>query len=184
MTREEWAFIISFIVMLVMCSSYFFKKKSVYLSMQGAGILFLMVAYTLERQYFAMAGLGIGLVRSAVYLLYECSDRSTPIGWPIGFTLAGVACYCVINLWVLGDVKPYDILYLIGLAAYAFIFRVRNLCLVRYLVLFPTALSILYNVLIGSAYFVWISYTFELCANIVAIIKYRLLAKKNEREKV
>lgn len=179
MTREEWAFIISFIVMLVMCSSYFFKKKSVYLSMQGAGILFLMVAYTLERQYFAMAGLGIGLVRSAAYLFYEYNDRPTPIGWPIGFTLAGVACYCIINFWILGDSKPYDILYLVGLAAYAFIFCIRNLTLLRYLVLFPTALSILYNVLIGSAYFVWISYTFELCANIVAIIRYRLTDKKN-----
>ena len=110
-----------FVLFFFMSLGYFFKKKSVYLSMQGVGILLLMVAYTLERQYFAMAGLGIGLVRSAAYLFYEYNDRPTPIGWPIGFTLAGVACYCIINLWILGDSKPYDILYLVGLAAYGMI---------------------------------------------------------------
>ena len=184
MTREEWAFFVSLIVMLVMCSSYFFKRKSVYLSMQGSGIFLLMIAYLLEKQYFAMAGLAIGLIRSAVYLLYECKDKPAPLWWPILFTGAGIACYCIINLWVLDDIKPYDIIYLVGLVAYAFTFRERNLNLVRYLVLFPTALSILYNVLIDAAPFVWISYTFELCANILAIIKYRFWDKKNKQEKV
>lgn len=178
MTREEWAFVVSILVMLVMCASYFFKKKSLYLTMQGIGVTLLMVAYILLKQYFAMVGLVIGLARSVVYLWYEWKDKSTPIWWAVGFTLAGVASYFVINLWILGDIKPFDIIYLFGLAAYAFIFRIRNLVLVRYLVLIPTALSIIYNALIGAGIFVCISYAFEIFANLLAIGKHHLLDKK------
>ena len=180
MTREQWAFVISILVMLVMGASYFFKKKSLYLTMQGAGITLLMVAYILLKQYFAMVGLVIGLIRSVVYLLYEWKDKPTPIWWAIGFTAAGVASYAIINLWILRDVKLYDVIYLVGLTLYAFIFRIRNLVLVRYLVLIPTALSIVYNALIGAGVFVCISYGFELCANLAAIIKHYFYDKKKE----
>lgn len=178
MTREEWALVVSIVVMLVMCSSYFFKKKSLYLAMQGMGIAFLMVAYILLREYFAMIGLVIGLARSMVYLLYEWKDKETSIWWAVLFSALGVACYVVINLWVLRSAKPYDLIYLVGLIAYAFIFRIRNLKLVRYLVLIPTALSIAYNALISAGIFVVISYSFELGANLVAIVKFRLQEKK------
>ena len=178
MTREEWALVVSIVVMLVMCSSYFFKKKSLYLAMQGMGIAFLMVAYILLREYFAMIGLVIGLARSMVYLLYEWKDKETSIWWAVLFSALGVACYVVINLWVLRSAKPYDLIYLVGLIAYAFIFRIRNLKLVRYLVLIPTALSIAYNALISAGIFVVISYSFELGANVVASVKVRLQEKK------
>ena len=79
MTREQWAFLISIFVMLVMCSSYFFKKKSLYLIVQGTGITLLMVSYVLLKEYFAMVGLVIGLVRMLVYLFYEQKNKETPI---------------------------------------------------------------------------------------------------------
>ena len=181
MTREEWAFVVSILVMLVMCTSYFFKRKSLYLTMQGVGITLLMVSYILWREYFAMVGLAIGLIRSVVYLLYEWKDKPTPIWWAILFTAAGVACYLVVNLWIQGNAKPVDIIYLVGLVAYAFIFRIRNLVLVRYLVLIPTALSIAYNALLGvSAVMVVISYSFEMCANLLAIAKHHLFDKKKK----
>ena len=184
MKREEWAFIISLMVMLLMCSSYFFKKKSLYLAMQGSGIIFLMIAYILQREYFAMIGLCIGLVRSVVYLLYEYKDKHIPIFWPFLFSALGVACYFIINLGILGDAKLFDIIYLATLVLYMFTHRIRNLELVRYFVLLPTALSILYNILIKAVAFVAISYGFELCANVVAIIKYRLAKKKASGEKI
>ena len=149
--------------------------------MQGVGITLLMVSYILWREYFAMVGLVIGLIRSVVYLLYEWKDKPTPIWWAILFTAAGVACYLVVNLWIQGNAKPVDIIYLVGLVAYAFIFRIRNLVLVRYLVLIPTALSILYNALLGvGAIMVVISYSFEMCANLLAIGKHHLFDKKKK----
>ena len=184
MTRDQWAFVVSILVMLVMSSSYFFKKKSLYLIVQGLGIILLMVAYILWKEYFAMVGLVMGLIRMLVYLYYEKQDREVPIWWPILFSLAGVACYFIVNLWIQGNAKPLDIIYLVGLVAYAFIFRVRNLNLLRYLVLIPTGLSILYNALLGlGAIMVVISYSFEMGANLVAIGKYHLLDKKRENRK-
>lgn len=183
MTREQWAFAVSILVMLVMCSSYFFKKKSLYLSVQSAGITLLMAAYILWKEYFAMAGLVIGLARMLVYLWYERKDKHAPIWWAVLFSLLGVACYLIINLWILKNAKPVDIIYLVGLVAYAFIFRIRSLNLVRYLVLIPTALSIVYNALLGvGTVMVVVSYSFEMCANLVSIVKYYLYDKKKNIE--
>ncbi len=184
MTKEQWAFVISVLVMLVMCASYFFKKKKIYLAMQGVGITLLMVAYLLQGHYFAMVGLAIGLLRSIVYLLYEWKNKKTPLWWAIAFTVVGVMCYGVINLWILKDTNYFDVIYLLGLAAYAFVFRIRNLVLMRYLVILPIALSILYNALAEVGIFVVISYSFELCANIVAIIKYHYFDKNKAKQKV
>ena len=179
MKREEWAFIVSVVVMLVMCCSYFFKRKSLYLLTQGVGIAFLMAAYILLKEYFAMVGLVIGLLRSVTYLLYEWKNKETPIWWAILFSILGVACYFIVNVWIQGSAKPYDLIYLVGLVAYAFIFRIRNLKLLRYLVLIPTGLSIVYNALLGvETLFVVISYSFEMGANIVAIVKFRIQEKK------
>ena len=183
MTREQWAFAVSILVMLVMCSSYFFKKKSLYLIVQSAGIILLMAAYILWKEYFAMAGLVIGLARMLVYLWYERKDKYAPIWWAVLFSLLGVACYLIINLWILKNAKPVDIIYLVGLVAYAFIFRIRSLNLVRYLVLIPTALSIVYNALLGvGTVMVVVSYSFEMCANLVSIAKYHLYDKKKNIE--
>ena len=183
MTREQWAFAVSILVMLVMCSSYFFKKKSLYLSVQSAGITLLMAAYILWKEYFAMAGLVIGLARMLVYLWYERKDKHAPIWWAVLFSLLGVACYLIINLWILKNAKPVDIIYLVGLVVYAFIFRIRSLNLVRYLVLIPTALSIVYNALLGvGTVMVVVSYSFEMCANLVSIVKYHLYDKKKNIE--
>jgi hypothetical protein len=183
MTREQWAFAVSILVMLVMCSSYFFKKKSLYLIVQSAGITLLMAAYILWKEYFAMAGLVIGLARMLVYLWYERKDKHAPIWWAVLFSLLGVACYLIINLWILKNAKPVDIIYLVGLVAYAFIFRIRSLNLVRYLVLIPTALSIVYNALLGvGTVMVVVSYSFEMCANLVSIAKYHLYDKKKNIE--
>ena len=183
MTREQWAFAVSILVMLVMCSSYFFKKKSLYLSVQRVGIILLMAAYILWKEYFAMAGLVIGLARMLVYLWYERKDKHAPIWWAVLFSLLGVACYLIINLWIQKNAKPVDIIYLVGLVAYAFIFRIRSLNLVRYLVLIPTALSIVYNALLGvGTVMVVVSYSFEMCANLVSIAKYHLYDKKKNIE--
>ena len=183
MTREQWAFVVSLVAMLLIASSYFFKKKSLYLIVQSVGIILLMAAYILWKEYFAMAGLVIGLARMLVYLWYERKDKHAPIWWAVLFSLLGVACYLIINLWILKNAKPVDIIYLVGLVAYAFIFRIRSLNLVRYLVLIPTALSIVYNALLGvGTVMVVVSYSFEMCANLVSIAKYHLYDKKKNIE--
>lgn len=178
MTKEQIAFGVSLVAMLFIASSYFVKKKSQYLLMQTLGICFLILFYLFTGEYFAMVGLIIGLARSATYLLYEIKNKAISVLWPSLFSLMGVIAYCIINLWILQTAKLVDIIYLIGLIAYAFVFWIRKLELLRYLVLIPTGISILYNVLIHAVPFVIVSYSFELTANLIAIAKYDLFQKK------
>ena len=83
----------------------------------------------------------------------------------------------MVNYWVTKTGRPIDILCLISLIAYAFIFRIRNLKAVRFLMIIPTVLSILYNVLASSPIFATLVYVIELSANVVSIFKYHVLPK-------
>ncbi len=180
MTEKEWALIFSFIAMMLIASSYFFKKKEMFLMMQGLGICGLMASYLLNGQYFAMIGLGIGLVRCIVFYLYERSGREAPILWCYGLVAASFTAYGIVNLWILQNFHPADVVYLIALVMYVFIFRIRNIKTVRLTILVPTALSIVYNVWAESPIFAVISYSFELAAGLVSILKYHVLGAENK----
>ncbi len=178
MTKEQWAFVVSMIAMLSVASSYFFKKKSRYLLAQGTGLSFLTLSYLFTAEYFAMIGIGIALARLLTYFLFEIKDRKPSVFWPIFYSALSVVAYVVVNLCILQSVKPWDILNLAALILYAFVFWIRDLRLVRYLILIPTALTLLYNIGIGAPVFVAISYSFELTADIVSIVKYDFWSKR------
>ena len=175
--------IVGFVAMALIIASYFVRNKSGFLLFQSLGIVFLMASYLLEGLYFAMIGLGVGLQRVLVYFIYEKNNQQAPILWAFVFAGLTLAVYFIVNIWVLRSARIEDIVYLIALMLYAFVFRVRNLELMRYTATIPTALSILYNVLCRATDFVVISYLFELCANIVAILKYHVFEDKNEPTK-
>ena len=177
---REWALFVSLIAMLLISSSYFYKKKSLYLLFQALGMVFLVLSYLLTGEYFAMIGLGIGLARALTFFAYEKADKEAPLVWVFAFSALTVFAYVVVNLCILQTVKPLDIIYLLGLIGYIVVFRIRNLNLVRYLALIPTALSLLYNVLIVAVPFVIVSYAFELAAALAAIVKYRFFTKDKE----
>ena len=82
------------------------------------------------------------------------------------------------NYGILQTAQPLDILCLLALMMYAFIFRMRNLKHVRFMMIIPTVLSILFNVLTHAVLFATLTYIFELGANIVSIFKYHVLGKE------
>ena len=172
--------IVSFVAMLLIAASYFVKHKSGFLLFQSAGIVFLMASYLLEGAYFATVGLGIGLARSLIFFGYEKKDKRAPIAWSYLFSALGIAVYFIINVWILKSYVWYDVLYLVGLIFYAFVFRIRNLEWMLYMVTIPTGISILYNVVSKATPFVVISYSFELGANLLAILKYHIFEKKEK----
>ena len=97
---------------------------------------------------------------------------------PFIITALSVGAYLIVNVGILKTQNPYDVLYLIGLVLYAFAFRIRNLEVFRYMVTIPTAMCLLYNVVSGAAIFATLSYGFELCANVVAILKYHVFGRE------
>ncbi|MBQ8374041.1 MAG: hypothetical protein IJX98_00510 [Clostridia bacterium] len=91
-----------------------------------------------------------------------------------------IASYFIVNFGILKTAKPLDILCLSALVMYAFIFRIRNLKIVRFTMLIPTVLSILFNVLINAAVFATLTYVFELSANVISIFKYHVFGEKEK----
>ena len=180
MENQALAVIASFIAMAFVVTSYFLKNKSLYLLFQALCITFLCVSYFFSVQFFAMVGLGIALCRALSFFVYEKNNKVAPLWVSFFFSGLSVASYFIINLGVLGSAKPLDILCFGALVLYAFIFRVRDLKKVRFLMIAPTVLSLLFNALAGAAIFATLTYVFELVANLTAIYKYHVKGKNNE----
>lgn len=175
MENRVLALIASFIAMAFVIMSYFVKKKAYYLLFQLLCIAFLIVSYFFSLQFFAMIGLAVGLFRTLTFFVYENKGKKAPIFWPFLFSGLTLASYFIVNYGILQTAQPLDALCLIALIMYAFIFRMRNLKVVRYTMLFPTGLSILFNVLTNAVLFATLTYVFELGANVVSIFKYHIL---------
>ena len=173
------AWIASFLAMVFVILAYFVKKKENYLFFQLLCIIFLILSYFFSLEFFAMVGLSIGLCRTLTFFLYEKKEKVAPI--ELAFVLSGLtlASYLIINIGINKTAKPVDILCMVGLVMYAFIFRIRDLKKVRYLMIIPTVLSIFYNLLIVAPLFTTLTYVFELSANVVSIFKYHVLPQKS-----
>lgn len=178
MTNDKVALLISFVAMLMYCSSYLFKKKSTYLMFQGLGGLSLVFSYLFMGEYFAMISLFLGLSRTITYFLFENKDRTVPVWIVVANCIALFLNYVVVNIFILNSANFVDILLVISFCLYAVVFSFRNLQRVRYTVTIPLALSVLYNILINAPIFTVISYSFELAVAIATIIYYSMPSKR------
>lgn len=180
MENQTLSALAGFISLVFVVTSYFVKNKSLYLLFQSLCIAFLVISYFFNVQFFAMVGLAISLVRALVFFGYEKKGKDAPILWAFAFSVMTVCSYFIINLGVLKTAQPLDILCLAACVLYAFIFRIRNLKIVRFAMLAPTILSILFNTLTNAALFVTITYIFELTADVVSIFKYHIIGAHTE----
>ena len=184
MDNGALALITSFAAMALIVISYFVKKKEHYLLFQLLGILFLIASYFFTVQFFAMIGMVVGAFRTVTFFLYEKKEKKAPIAWAFLFSALSLASYLIVNLVILGSAQPLDLLFLVGLVGYAFIFRIRSLKIVRFTMFVPLALCVLFNALSDAALFTTLSYSFELGANVVSILKYHVFGqKKNKKPK-
>ena len=174
------ALIASFIAMSFVVSSYFVKKKILYLIFQASCILFLIVSYFFTVQFFAMIGLAIGLMRALIFFAYEKRDKVAPLWVALAISFLTIASYFIVNFGILKNAQPCDVLCLLALVLYAFIFRIRDLKKVRFLMLAPTILSLLFNTLTHAALFASLTYVFELTANVVSIFRYHIISDDNQ----
>lgn len=169
--------IASFFAMAFVSISYFTKRKEHYLLFQLLCIVFLIISYFFNLQFFAMVGIAIGGFRALTFYIIERKNKQASILLSILFAFLTLLAYFIVNLKILKTANPLDILYLVGLVAFAFIFRIRNLKIVRFSMIIPIALSILFNILTHAPVFTILSYAFEFSANIVSIFKYHVFGK-------
>ena len=183
MENRTLALLVSFVAMVLVIASYFTRKKERFLLFQSLCIVFIIASYFFTVQFFAMVGLAVGLLRALVYYAYEKRERLAPLWVPILLTLLTLASYFTVNFAILKTSDPLDVICLVALVAYVFIFRVRNLKLVRFLMLLPVSLSLLFNLLTNAALFTTLTYVFELSANLVSIFKYHVIGDRCSRKK-
>ena len=178
MYDSELGLLLSFIAMIFVMISYFVKNKKMYLVFQALCIVFLALSYLVIGQFFTMVGLIIALIRALVFFCYERLDKPAPIWIAFVISLAIFIAYAILNLIVQKNASSLDIIVLIAGVMYAFIFRIRDLKIVRFTMLAPTFLSFLYNILIEAPIFLILSYGFEGLANIVSIFRYHVFPKR------
>lgn len=156
---------------IMMIISYFFKTKSAYLLCQNIGLCCMFFTYLFGNEYFAMIALSVSLTRTLVFFIYEKQEKKAPMYLSFLFAGLTLCAYIFVNYIVLKTAKPLDSLYLIAQILYAFIFRIRNIKLVRYSIIVPHCFAILYNILLNGMLFVALSYAFELFADLYSILR-------------
>jgi hypothetical protein len=168
--------------MISAISSYFFYSRLKFLIAQGIALIMLALSFLFIEQYFATASYMICVARVLVYFFYERKNQPVPFLVQSFFALLTVCAYFTINVTILKTFKPLDILLMVSGIMYTYVFGVRNLMLLRYLIILPTAMTIVYNVLVGATPFVIVSYSFEMLANLTAIVLYKLNQRKARRK--
>ena len=75
MENKVLSLIASFIALAFVIMSYFMKNKSLYLVCQAICIIFLIASYFFTVQFFAMIGLGVGLMRTVTFFMFEKNGK-------------------------------------------------------------------------------------------------------------
>ena len=168
----------STIALVLYSCSYFFNNKRNYLILQLSGNVFLSLSYMLIGSFFTMVAVIIGIARGLICYLYEKRDKRVPVYWIVSLCIASILSYIIINTVILSQASIWDFLYLFASCMYAISFAIRNLRVMRYVVLIPHASAVAYNLLIKAPISSAISYGIELVVTVVAIIKYEVYKAK------
>ena len=179
---SELSFILSTVSLILYSCSYFFNSKKKYLIFQLSGNVFLSASYLLIGSYFTMVAVMIGVARGLICYVFEKKDREVPIYYIIGLCLSSIASYFIINFVILSQASVWDFLYLFASCMYAITFAIRNLRVMRYIVLLPTTSAIAYNLLVRAPISSAISYGIEWVVTVVAIVKCEIERKKPGKE--
>jgi len=176
---KELSFIMSAVALCLFSSSYFFNNKKAYLVFQLSGNVFLSLSYLLIGSYFAMASLILGIARGVLCFIYERNDKKVPVYVIVGLCLATVLSYVIINYFILSQASVWDFVYLFASCMYAVTFAIRNIRVMRYVVMIPHSCAIAYNLLINAPITSAISYGIELGVTVAAIIRFEIKAAQS-----
>ena len=182
MENPTLALCVSFLALCCVVISYFLKSKALYLAFQSVGIVFLVLTYFFSALFFPMISLFIGLFRVLIYFVYEQKQKAAPIWVALLLIFATLTAYVVVNVVVLKTARILDVLNVAAMVLYALIMRVRNLKFVRFAIIAPAFLSVLYNLLLGGQPFATALYLFEIAACVLAILRFYVLPKSNPKK--
>ena len=178
MTNENIATIFGAAAVILVVISYFANNQSKYLLFQALNMCALAISYLFSCEYFAMIGISVSMARTTTFFLISQKGKEGPLSLSFFFAFLNVLAYFIVNLVIFKNSKPIAILYVISLVAYSFIFRIKDMKKVRFLMLIPLTLTIVFNLFSNATIFAAISYLIELIADVIAIIKSDLKKQK------
>lgn len=181
MYNEFLATLFGFLAVVFIVTSYFVSTKSKYLLFQLLNMFSFVFSYLFCENYFAMIGLATSAARTLTFFIYEKKEITPPIWLAFLFSGMAVGSWALVNVVILESWSFVDILLIISLIFYNFIFKIRNMNVLRYAMIIPLTISILYNIFCWSTVFAVCSYSFELAADITSIIKEKIKSRKEER---
>ena len=167
------SFIAGLIAMLCASGSYFLKRKALFLMAQASAITLLGVACLFNVQFYACISYGIALIRVMLYFALESKGKSPTMWLRSLFAFLSVLMYVVTNVIILKDARPIDIMLVVANCMFSFVFAIKDLKVLRAVILIPLLLCFAYFILTKETLFVIISYGIEAFANAFAIVLYK-----------
>ena len=165
MTDFVLAQIFGGIALIIICIGYFVKRKSTFLLTQVAGNFFYAMAFFVVEAYVGFALVMISLFR-CIYI-YLCEKYS--FKYMIHFLSIFIVMYIVTTIIFWGS--PYDFMPLISSTLFTIGYTIKNMQLMRYILIIPNTLLVVYNIL-TTTYTSALLDLIEVVVIIVAITKF------------
>lgn len=168
-----FAQILGGISLILVIVSYFLNSKKNFLFIQIVANVFYGLSFIVNSALVAGINTFISIIRVLLLYLYERKGKTPPIYFIFIFS----ACY--ITIGVIFFKNYYDIIVIITPILFTIAMWVKNMQLVRYLMLLPNAILVFYAIL-NQVYTTALLDLLELITIIVALITY-YMHKKKER---
>ncbi len=159
------------IALVLVCIGYFLKKKSMFLLLQVVANLFYATSFILVNSYVG----GIIIIVSSIRCIYIYICEKHNFKYTNYFISIFICFYIGIGIafWK----NWFDIIPIITATLFTIAFLIKNLQLMRYVLLIPNAIILVYG-LYCKTYTNAILDLLEIIIILVAIVRYYILKKK------
>ena len=169
--------IIAFVALVLVFISYFSKNRNKFLIIQVIANFIYAVSFFVNDNIAIAIGLLIAGVRCVIYFIFEKKKRTIPIYVAAVFVVATIVVGSIFwEGWL-------DILPIIALSLFAYLFALNNMQKMRLLLLIPISMFIAVNIInlaiVGAALSLM-----EFIVVLLSFVKYRKAEEKDKSEKL
>lgn len=162
--------VFGFVSTLCLVLAFFQSKRTTFFIMQTTANVFIVLSYFALGRFIVSLGCVIATIRTAVFAIYAKKDKDIPWYVVLIIITANVTACAITVAHVL------DILFVAGLVVYTLASTIKNLRVMRTILIFPTILYAVYA-LVFENYTGLVSTLFELTALIASIISDLVITK-------
>jgi len=163
------------IALILVCIGYFVKKKSIFITIQIIANIFYASSYI----FLNVLSAGIITIISTLRCIFIYFSEKYNFKYSFYFIPVFIIGYIATGIIFWQNI--FDIIPIISGSFFTIGFFLKDLQLMRYILIIPNALLVAFG-LLTSAYTVALLDAIEMCVLIIAIIKFHFKNKKEKRE--